>query len=384
MRVAVVGTGVGGLAVAGHAGLLGHEVVVHDIREEAVAPVGERGGIEVRGKEEGFAPVALATTDIARAVDGADLVVVVTQGPDQRAAAEAMAPHLRAGQTVLVKPGCTFGAVEVRSVLEATDPGGAIAVAEADSFAYGCSIPEPAVAQISSVKQRFGVAVLPSGRRDEAVEVVRGLFEQAEPAPSVLHTGLANMNAILHVPPMVLNAGRVEGPDAFDFYGDGFTPSVSRAVGAMDEERVAVAAAFGVEVPTLAGWAEATYGVSGEDVYTLVQTLHREVYGPLPAPTTLRQRFLTEDVPCGAVPVADLGRQVGVATPVTSACIVLADALLGTSWQREGRTMERVGLAGLDPDEVRRRLVVIKGRCTCRSRAPRSTAGSPTTGSGRP
>lgn len=357
MRVAVVGTGVGGLAVAGHAGLLGHEVVVHDVREEAVGPVGERGGIEVRGKEEGFAPVALATTDVARAVDGADLVVIVTQGPDQRAAAEAMAPHLRAGQVVLVKPGCTFGVVEVRSVLDATDPEGTVAVAEADSFVYGCSILEPAVTQISSVKQRFGVAVLPTGRREEAVGVVRALFDQAEPAPSVLHTGLGNMNAILHVAPMVLNAGRIEGPDAFDFYGDGFTPSVSRAVGTMDEERVAVAAALDVEVPTLGGWAEATYGASGEDVHALVQTLHRDVYGPLPAPTTLRQRYLTEDVPCGAVPLADLGRQVGVATPVTSACVVLADALLGASWTRDGRTMERVGLAGLGADEIRRRLV---------------------------
>ena len=356
MRVAVVGTGVGGLAVAGHAGLIGSEVVVHDLREEAVGPVGERGGIEVRGKEEGFAPVEFATTDIARAVDGADLVVVTTQGPDQRAAAEALAPHLRGGQVVFVKPGCTFGALEVRAVLEAAGVDD-VPVAEADSFAYGCSIPEPAVSQISSVKERFGVAVLPSERREEVVELVRRLFDQAEAAPSVLHTGLGSMNAILHVAPMVLNAGRIEGPDAFDFYGNGFTPSVTAVVRAMDDERVAVATDLDVEVPTLEGWAEATYGVRGDDMYAIVQTLHRDVYGPLPAPTTLRQRYLTEDVPCGAVPVADLARQVGVPAPVTSACITLADALLGTAWSREGRTMARVGLEGLSAREIRRRLV---------------------------
>jgi len=356
VRVAVVGTGVGGLAVAGHAGLIGSEVVVHDVREEAVGPVGERGGIEVRGREEGFAPVELATTDIARAVDGADLIVVTTQGPDQRAAAEAMAPHLRGGQVVFVKPGCTFGAVEVRAVLEAAGVDD-VPVAEADSFAYGCSIPEPAVSQISSVKQRFGVAVLPSERREEVVELVRHLFDQAEAAPSVLHTGLGNMNAILHVAPMVLNAGRIEGPEAFDFYGDGFTPSVTAVVRAMDDERVAVATHLDVEVPTLEGWVEATYGVRGDDLYEIVQTLHRDVYGPLPAPTTLRQRYLTEDVPCGAVPVADLARQLGVPAPVTSACVTVADALLGTAWARDGRTMARLGLEGASAREICRRLV---------------------------
>lgn len=121
-----------------------------------------------------------------------------------------MAPHLRGGQVVFVKPGCTFGAVEVRAVLEGAGRDD-VPVAEADGFAYGCSIPGP-VSQISSVKQRFGVAVLPAERREPVVELVRRLFDQAEPAPSVLHTGLGYMNAILHVAPMVLNAAGSRGP----------------------------------------------------------------------------------------------------------------------------------------------------------------------------
>lgn len=356
MKVAVVGTGVGGLAVAGHAGLLGLEVAVHDVREEAVGPVRERGGIEVRGKEEGLARVALASTDIEEVVEGADVVVVTTQGPEQGAAARSMAPSLTPGQAVLVMPGCTFGAVEVRAILEEHGAEG-VGVAETDSFPYGCAIPEPAVSQITSVKKRFGVAVLPPERREEIVGLVRRLFDTAEAAPSVLHTGLSNMNAILHVAPMVLNAGRVESGPPFDFYGEGITPSVARAVQATDDERVAVAGALGIEVQTLRGWVETTYGVEGDDLFEIVQTLHRDVYGPLPAPTSLRQRYLTEDVPCGAVPVADLGRQVGVATPVTTACIIVADALSGTAWAEDGRTMTKLGLSGLSTQEIRARLL---------------------------
>ena len=356
MNVAVVGTGVGGLAVAGHAGLVGLGVAVHDIRAEAVQPIRERGGIEVRGKEEGFVPVAVATTDVGEAVSGGDLVIVTTQGPDQRAAAASLAPHLRAEQVVLVKPGCTFGAVEVRAVLEAGGAGD-VAVAETDSFAYGCAIPEPGVAEISSVKKRFGVAVLPHQRAEEVVGAVRRVFSQAEPAASVLHTGLSNMNAILHVAPMVLNAGRIESEGTFDFYGEGITPSVARVLEATDDERVAVAAALGIEVPSLREWVLATYGVEGETLHEILQILRADVYGPLAAPSTLRQRYLTEDVPCGAVPVVELGVLIGVDTPATAACVRLADALCGAVWGRDGRTMERVGLAGLSAQDIRRRLV---------------------------
>jgi opine dehydrogenase len=356
MKVAVVGSGVGGLAVAGHAGLMGLEVAVHDVRDEAVGPVRERGGIEVRGKEEGFAPVVVATTDVEEVVEGADVVVVTTQGPDQGAAAASMAPSLVPGQVVLVMPGCTFGAVEVRAVLADHGAEG-IGVAETDSFPYGCAVPEPAVSQITSVKKRFGVAVLPPERKEEIVSVVRRLFDTAEAATSVLHTGLSNMNAILHVAPMVLNAGRIESGSPFDFYGEGITSSVARVVQATDDERVAVAGALGIEVPTIRGWVESTYGVEGDDLFEIILTLHRDVYGPLAAPSSLQQRYLTEDVPCGAVPVADLGAQVGVATPITTACITLADVLSGTGWVQDGRTMKKLGLSGFSAREIRERLV---------------------------
>jgi opine dehydrogenase len=356
MKVAVVGTGVGGLAVAGHAGLQGLEVAVHDVREEAVGPVRERGGIEVRGKEKGSAPVVMASTDIGEVVEAADVVIVTTQGPEQGGAAASMASSLTPGQVVLVMPGCTFGAVEVRAVLEEHGAEG-IGVAETDGFPYGCAVPEPAVSEITSVKKRFGVAVLPPEGREEIVGLVRRVFDTAEAAPSVLHTGLSNMNAILHVAPMVVNAGRVEDSSGFDFYGEGITPAVARVVQATDDERVAVARTLGIEVQTLRGWVRTTYGVEGDDLFEIIQTLHRDVYGPLAAPTSLQQRYLTEDVPCGAVPVSDLGRQLGVATPVTAACVTLADDLSGADWAQNGRTMRKVGLSGLSAREICARLV---------------------------
>jgi opine dehydrogenase len=356
MKVAVVGAGVGGLAVAGHAGLLGFDVAVHDVRPEAVDVIREQGGIEVRGLEDGFAPVTVAATDIEPVARDADLVVIVTQGPDQRAATEALAPHLAPKAVLLLTPGGTLGAVEASSVLEGLGRYG-WAVAETDSFAYGCSIPEPGISQITSVKSRIGVAVLGSDRGEEVFDRVRMLFSQAELAPSVLHTGLSNMNVILHLSPMVLNSGRIDLGMSFDFYGEGITPSVARTLDATDSERLAVAGALGVEVPSFGEWARFTYGVDDEDTYQVIQRLHSEVYGPSPAPGRLLHRYLTEDVPCGAVPIVGLGQLIGVDTPVMAAAVALTDVLCGTTWASDGRTMEQLGLSGLSAAELRRRFL---------------------------
>jgi opine dehydrogenase len=350
-NVAVVGAGVGGLAVAGRAGLRGCETLVVDADRRVVDAIRARGGIEVQGRESGFAPVALATTDASEAVPRADLVIVCVQAPDLPAVAGAIDPSLRRDQVVLVKPGCTGGALELRQLAAGGRAAGTI-FAEADAFAFGSTVPEPGVARISSVKRAFSVATVPSRHVRAALELVQAVFPEARTAESVLHTGLSNMNAILHVAPMVANAGRIEAGDGFDFYGDGVTPAVARVMAAHDRERMAVAAALGAQVPSLLEWIGSTYGVESDDVYDAIRRLSAGVYGPVPAPSALEHRFLAEDVECGAVPVAELGRRLGVDVAATANCVTLASALLDRDLRASGRTIDRLGLSGLGADEI--------------------------------
>jgi opine dehydrogenase len=59
---------------------------------------------------------------------------------------------------------------------------------------------------------------------------------------------------------------------------------------------------------------------------------------------TVPKRFITEDVPHGLVPLASLGRAIGVPTPVTDSLIELSCAFSQTDFRRDGRTLERLGL----------------------------------------
>jgi opine dehydrogenase len=352
LELAVVGAGNGGLAVAGYAGLGGARVRLYDIDAERVEPVQARGGIDVTGALTGFAPIEVATTDPARALVGADVVVLVVAGPDQAAAARALTEHTPRSSYWVVKPGCTGGALEVRDVL--TRGGRSdVTVGETDSFLFACSVPGPAASHISAIKQTMGLAVLPPERASKLFSIVQRIFPQATLLPTVLHSGFANMNAVAHVGPMLLSAGWIEhARGSFQFYGDGITQSVARVVATYDDERVKAAAAYGIALAPFREWVGTTYGITSSSTYDVFQRLQREVYRSSPAPAALSHRYLSEDVPCGAVPTASLGRAAGVEMPVHESLVELAGIVHGRDYWNVGRTAERLGLAGKDAAQI--------------------------------
>jgi len=358
LEVAIVGTGIGGSEMAGYLGVAGHRVRVHDVRAGAVSGIRERGGLDVSGLVTGFARIERASTDLARVVDGAELIAVTTVNNDHDAVAAALAPLLRDGQTVCLVPGCVGGALAFRRSLDTRGCRAAVKLGEMDNFPFTGAVLGPAAVRVASLKRELQVAALPAADGPAVAGLVRRILPPVTPAASVIHTGLATMNPILHVPGMLANQGRLDAGEHFQFYGAGITPSVARVVDALDGERVAVAKVFGVTVATVRQWLARSYGLVGDDLYELIQRLHREIFKDSPAPARLDARYVTEDVPCGLVPLTELGRLAGVPTPIAAALTAIASAALGCDFARDGRTLERMGLAGRGSIEAVRRALL--------------------------
>ena len=176
-------------------------------------------------------------------------------------------------------------------------------------------------------------------------------------APNVFYTGFTNANAMLHVANCAANAARIESGDSYKFYAEGVTPAVARLYEAINAERVAVAAALGAPVPTLADWFDRVYGVREA---TLVETCKRLTYdsdGPYQAtgtPSSLDHKFIAEDVPTGLIPMSALGAAAGVPTPAIDALVEIVRRMTGKDFAAEGRTIERLGLGGMDLPEIHR------------------------------
>jgi opine dehydrogenase len=338
--------------MAAHLTLLGCSVRLWDVDRERVRALQQRRSITLSGAVEGEASVALVTGEMAEALAGAGVIMVVLPTVYHGSVARTMAPHLRDGQVVVLNPGATGGALEVRTTLQREGCRSRVTVAETDTLLYACRSPLPGDAIIHGIKERVTVAALPAAEGAAVVRLLNAALPQFTAAPHVLVTSLMNGNAIMHPGPTVLNAGRIECKAEFQYYAEGITPAVAQVAERLDAERLSVAEALGVRVPSIREWYAICYGVRGGSLYDVVQQVR--AYDGIRGPTSLNVRYLFEDVPTGLVPLAALGDAVGVKTPLVRAVIELANGLLGRDFWQEGRTLGRLGLAGLSAAEIRR------------------------------
>lgn len=355
--VAIIGAGIGGIYLAAELGIAGYKLRLHDVDDARLSDIRAFGGIDVEGERAGFAAVERATSDLLSAVDGADVVVVVTGGNAQVTVARSLARLLRDGQVILLIQGNTGGSLIVRRALDDAGCHADVAVAEMDNYPYSCRRLSPTRIRPIVAKRWLQIAAFPGNRIASVHQRLSPLFPQAVASPNVLYTGFTNANAMLHVANCVANAARIESGDSYRFYAEGVTPAVARLYQAINRERVAVAAAFGAAVPTLEDWFDRVYGVREA---SLVETCRRLTYnsdGPYQAtgtPSSLEHKFIIEDVPTGLIPMSALGAAAGVPTPAIDALVGVVRNMTGNDFAAEARTLARLGLSGMSATEIRR------------------------------
>ncbi len=355
-RYTVIGAGHGGKAMAAHLALMGFPVTLYNRTPENIAAIKARGGIELEsfeGGPRGFARLVAVTADMAEALAEAEVVMVVVPSTAHADIARAAAPHLRSGQVVVLNPGRTGGALEFVKILRDSGCDADVTVAEAETLIYASRSDGPAQARIFGIKEAVPVAALPATRTRRVLEALAPAYPQFIDGISVLHTGLNNMGAIFHPALTLLNAGRIESTGGdFQFYIEGVTPSVARVLEVLDRERVTVAAALGIRARTALEWLKMAYDATGADLY---EAIHNQPgYYGIKAPPTLNHRYIAEDVPMSLVPIAALGERYGVSVRGMDSIIRLACIVHRTDYWRRGRTLERMGIAGMSVSEVTR------------------------------
>jgi len=348
---AVIGGGNGGQSLSGHLALMGFRVRLYDIFPETIDAIRAAGGIQVDGVVEGFGKIDLATNDIAQAVDGADIVMVVAPAIAHRDIALSCAPHLADGQIIFVHPGATGGALEFIKVLRDQGCDKTITLAEAESLLYACRSQKPGSASIFGIKNELMVAALPVSATPRVIKLPNTAFPQIYAGANVLATSLGNANAMMHPAPTLLNTSLIESGRDWRYYMDGITPSIGAFVEALDSERLAVAAAFGVTLPSMLEWYRLRYGATGETLSDAVK--RNQAYAGVQGQKTLHTRYLLEDIPTGLVPMAHLGRMAGVDVSRMETVIRLGEFMIGKDLTTSGRSLENLGLAGMTIRQIR-------------------------------
>ena len=313
---------------------------------------------------EGVMPVT-CTDDLPSAMEGASGILVCLPSTAHRHIARLLA-EARCRMPVILAPGHLGGALEVAKVmgdagLERIPP-----VAECSTLPYtvrafpastgedgGGAGGWPWVVNITGAASRMLAGCLGGG--EEALDLVDRLYSGVIRQPDVLAVGLAEVNMVLHPPGAILGAAWVEATGGdFRFYVEGMTSGVASVMARLDEERLAVASAFGYRLWSLMEEMSAIGTVDpGADLDDLQGAISTgSANARIMAPDSLGHRYYTEDFGHGLLPLAELAKVAGVETPVASALLTLASAIGLQEAITEGRTLRRLGLEGLSVEEI--------------------------------
>ena len=353
MEIAVLGGGNGCYAAAADMSEAGHRVRFWRRDAEAFAPVVERGAITVKdtaGSRE--VAVALPTTDLAAACDGAELIVIPLPATAQPGLFEAMAPLLTDGPVVYLPPG-TLGSVMLVQALRAAGNQADIACAETGTLPWLCRKHGPAEVAISVRATRLPTGVFPARHHDHAFARIAEAFPAVEPLRDALDGALMNAGPIIHPPLIMMNAGPLEHFERWDIHNEGTQPAIRRVTDALDAERIAVREAFGYAAPHFPladhyddARDEWMYGDSSHERLTDSGDWRENI-------VLTEHRYMLEDVEQGLALLASCAQFAGVDAPLISGLLAIGSAINGRDFRQTGRTLGSLSLADHSADALK-------------------------------
>ncbi|MCP4537389.1 MAG: hypothetical protein GY832_09595 [Chloroflexi bacterium] len=366
-QIAVIGAGNGGHAMAAHKTLDGFKVSLFELPRFANRITGllETGQIIVEWPErKETVHLHQVTTDIATALKDAQVVIIVTPAFGHEPMAQLCAPHVQAGQIVLLMPG-TGGSLEFARVFREQKATPSVLLAEAVTLPYGARLAKPGHVLIHTEAVTLPTGVFPANRTAEVIAKLQTVYPQIVPTADVLEAAINNPNPVVHPAATLLSATRIEFSDGeFYLYREAMTPSVARVYEALERERLALLDRLGLKMHHYANLDARGYNL-GETLDECRQRILNtsmdsafgsgsiEVGREMKGPSSMQDRYITEDVPYGLVFLSSLGRLLEIPTPVSDAIVNLCGAINREDYWQQGRGVKELGLDGMSIGQLK-------------------------------
>ena len=367
MPIAVLGGGAVGKSCAADMKLAGKEVRLYDMMPFAKNTLAnlEKTGILLDGvqrnlycfERSGRAYLDMVSSDMGKVVKGSGLIVIAAPAMAHEPFFRELIPHLEDGQVIHIFTD-NYGTVLLRKMMREMGCTKQVIVGGWSSAPYGTRIESVGKFTFPHVGVKYRAitlrgASLPMSDIDAFMESSRYLpcidavtyGNGPEAGNTVLDTGFANINPVIHVPATILGVSTMENwgvifggydKNSYSMYCHGLCPSICEVQYQFFEEEKALAKEIGVGTPQYAYESffsrrsvltQEYMGLDKDGKDNVIFPLDQPSDEGNTGPNSINHRYLTEDVPVGCKIYHDLGVQYGVPTPVIDSMIVLAGSM---------------------------------------------------------
>lgn len=348
MRVTILGAGAIAYGLAAFLADAGHNPLLWSPSGERTRNLASGAPLVSSGALTAVVRVRTAA-DCEEALRDADVVILAMRANGHRLALDAAAPFLREGQPVIISSHSSFGALYLSKLL--ADRGISLPIVVwGTTLLTGRQI-GPTEVNVATVRQKLDVATLPSAAQDLGFELCTSLFgNRFVKRDGLLAIALSNLNPQNHLGIALLNLTRMEKAEQWS-QGGNVTPAVGRLIEALDTERLAIAAHFGITVRTVEEHFSLSFHVPMGTVSEMNQEMDRQGRGGF-GPTTSDSRYVLEDVPFGLLPTVVLGKISGCPVTLHESGISILSAAYDRDLSGENDILPELGIDKLSGEEL--------------------------------
>lgn len=341
MRVSVIGCGNVGVAIAADLSRRGHDVtIVKTSNSKSVFDkiVDNKGQVwlEENGERK-LSIIGELTTDLS-VIANSDVIFVTVQSTYHEGLIEKMSKYLSEDQIVVVI--CSYMSSfyfdmfckSMPVVVETTGPylEGRVYVDDRGEvvFKVGCRL------------TRSPMSMYPYHKEDETLEALNKLYIGFSYDYCLVESALLNPNMVLHTVGSIMSIPRIElSKGDFCMYREAYArgnDATMRIMLGLDKEKIAILKQLGCK-PIDVFQAGGFLGDPMESFYKYSESLDRAI-----SPTSVRSRYITEDVSQGLVLLESIAHYIGIEVPIATSLIDIANVALDCDFRLSGRTIQRL------------------------------------------
>lgn len=347
--IAVIGAGNGGFATAADLALGGACINLFDFPEyrQNIEALYENKTIVIDGHARtGKAILNIVTSNIAEAVNGAHVILITTHAASHERIAKELAPLLVSGQNVFYMPGA-MGSIYLYGELKKLNKKDII-LAEVITLPYAVRKTGADSVTVHRRTGDLGLSAMPAKDTEKALGIFQKYFPLSHKMKNILEIALCNSNVIAHPIPTLFGASAIEHANGtFNFYGDGHSPCVDKAIEALDKELGTLLNALGCDVTSPIKVVEKRFAKTSAEIqkmrtaWNITTNIDKDM------------RFISEDVQECLIFNATLGKQINIPTPITDSLICLL-SLFGddVDFYATGRTTTRLGIGEMSIENL--------------------------------
>lgn len=343
-KVAILGCGHGGMALAADLKLKGAEVAIwSDPKHETrLNKVREDGGIIFQTKDdsERFIKLDLLSNNLEEIISFGDILYNCTPMTAHVPLFNGITSYLAQQRNLkyLINLSGTFSGIDQYinnndySIFEK------LKLFDASTFPYACRAGTTNDVKIFGTKNELPIAPLfpsdaryltdfPDFTKPTKFNVVKNSFK----------LGLMGSNAVFHPATVILNARLVDNGQKFLFYKEGVSKKTAVLHEALDSERLLLAKVMNYELTPFVDDDNRLYNTSFANNYDFC--VNSEIHKDIVSPTTLNHRFITEDVAYGLVPLSALSKLFKVNLINIESVINIFSTIMGVNYYQQGRNL---------------------------------------------